>query len=185
MTNDEIPSQLAAIRAEQGNLRNVDPPEGEYFYELVKRSNARLVVEIGTSNGYSGSWFAMGLRETGGTLITVENDPGRHALAKANFETLGLAERVDSRLGDAIGEVQHLADDSVDIAFIDAEKKDYLRYFEALLPKVRKSGRILAHNVASHAADLAEFLDRIQSDPAVTTEILTIGPKGLSSSVKQ
>jgi predicted O-methyltransferase YrrM len=182
-TNDDIRKHLAAMRAAQKGNMNVDPPEGEYFYSLVKRLNAKRVLEIGTSNGYSGIWFAMGLRETGGKLITLEIDKGRYDLAQANFKITELAPYIDSRLTDAKVEAARVPG-PLDIVFIDAWKPDYLAYYEAVLPKVRKGGVILAHNVVSHPGQMQNFLARIKSDPAVRTEIRTIGPQGLSISTK-
>jgi predicted O-methyltransferase YrrM len=179
MTNEEVRKHLAAMRVAQRGHMNVDPPEGEFFYNLVKRMNARRVLEIGTSNGYSALWFAMGLRETGGRLVTIELDKGRFDLAQANFTVTGLAPVIEARLVDAkleAGRVQG----PFDIVLIDAWKPDYVSYYEAVLPNVRKGGVILAHNVVNTRA----FLDRVQSDPAVRTEILTLGTPSLSASTK-
>lgn len=183
MTNDEIRQNLAAMRAGQKAMMNVDPAEGEYFYSTAKRMNARRVLELGTSNGYSAIWFAMALRETHGKLITIEIDKGRYEYAQANFKTTGLDAVIDSRLADARIEASR-TQGPFDIVFIDAWKPDYPLYYDIVFPKVRKGGLILAHNVVSHAAQLKPFLDRIQSDPRVKTEILRLGSQGLSVSTK-
>lgn len=184
MTSEEIRKHLAAMRASQKGMMNVDPGEGEYFYKLVKQLNAQRVLEIGTSNGYSGIWFAMGLKETGGKLITIEIDKGRYDLAQANFEVTGLAPVIDSKLADAKAEAARVQG-PFDIVFIDAWKPDYLAYYEAVLPKVRRGGAILAHNTASHPGEMRDFLERVKTDPAVTTKFLAIGPQGLSMSIKR
>jgi predicted O-methyltransferase YrrM len=184
ISNEDVRKHLAAMRASQRGNMNVDPREGEYFYSLVKKLNAQRVLEIGTSNGYSGLWFAMGLRETGGKLITLEIDQGRYDLAQANFRVTGLAPVIESRLADAKQETRRVPG-PFDIVFIDAWKPDYLAYYEAVLPKVRTGGVILAHNVRDGAPEMRTFLDRIHSDAAVKTEILALGPSGLSVSTKQ
>src|SRR5579884_1448198 len=181
MSDDEIRKYLETMRARETGLWNVDPPDGEYLHALVKELNATRVLEIGTSNGYSGIWLAMALRETGGRLITLEADRGRWKLAQQHFLETGLAPLIDLRLVDANKELERI-EGPLDIAFLDAQKSDYLRHYEAVRPKVRKGGVILAHNVISHAAELADFLRLVQSDPALETQIVTPGPQGFSVS---
>jgi predicted O-methyltransferase YrrM len=184
MTDDEVRRHLAAMRVAQRGHMNVNPAEGEYFYNLVRKMNARRVLEIGTSNGYSAIWFALGLRQTGGRLMTIEIDGGRYHLAEANFRVTGLASLIDARLADAKSEAERLQG-PFDVVFLDASKPDYLAYYECVLPRVRKGGIILAHNVVSSARELGPFLDRIHSDRAVKTHIIRICPEGLSVSTKQ
>jgi len=181
MSDAEIREYLADMRRRETGLWNVDPPDGEYLHALVKELNATRVLEIGTSNGYSGIWLAMALRETGGRLTTLEADRGRWELAQGHFRDTGLAALIDSRLTDANSELLRI-EGPLDIAFLDAQKEDYSRQYDALLPKVRRGGVIIAHNVISHADQVRDFLARVQSDPAVETEVVTPGPQGFSVS---
>jgi len=183
MTNEQIRENLAAMRAGQKGMMNIEQKEGEYLYDLTKRLNARRVLELGTSNGYAAIWFAMALRETGGKLITVEIDRGRYEYAQANFRITGLHPIIDSRLADARIEATRVQG-PLDVVLIDAWKPDYLHYYEIVFPKVRKGGVILAHNVVSHAGQMKDFLDRIQTDSKVKTEILRLGSQGLSVTTK-
>ena len=169
-------------RTERG-MMNVAPAEGEYLAGLVKELNARQVLEIGTSNGYSGIWLAMALRKTGGKLITLEVDTERHALAQNNFQATGLADVIDSRLADALIEIQTLQG-PFDLVFIDAWKPDYIRYLKAVLPKVRSGGVIAAHNVDSHPQIMQDFLSAVKTHPGLRTEFVHKGPSGLSISYK-
>ena len=91
---------------------------------------------------------------------------------------------IDSRLTDAV-EATKTIGGPFDLAFIDAWKPDYLKYYENLIGKVRKGGVIAAHNVYSHPQEMQDFLAKIQSDPAVRTEFVKAGPSGLSISVVQ
>lgn len=181
LSNEAIREYLAQLRARETGMWNIDPADGEYLYALVKELNAKRVLEIGTSNGYSAIWIALALRATGGRLITLEADRGRYELAQAHFEETGLAPLIDSRLGDALAEIDHI-EPPLDIAFLDAAKSEYVRYYDAVLPKVRSGGVILAHNVVSHAGELRDFLEKVQSDPAVETEMIAPGPQGFSVS---
>jgi predicted O-methyltransferase YrrM len=172
-----LPSLLATAR-----YANIEPSEGAYLRDMVTKLKVQRALEIGTSTGYSGIWIAMGLRETGGRLITVEIDPARHAKAREHFHFVGLADRIDARLGDALKEVPSVGG-PLDLVFLDALKSDYLKYYEMVLPKMRRGGAIVAHNVKSHPKDMADFLERIQSDPKVSTEIVTPGRQGFSVSI--
>lgn len=177
----------AVLESMQKNARrdmSVDPVDGRFFYRLTLELKARRVLEIGTSTGYSGGWFAMALKKTGGRLITLEIDPGRHAEALKNFAAMGVSDVVEARLANALTEVARL-DGPFDIVLIDAWKPDYLRYYELALPKVRRGGVILAHNTRNAAFTLQPFLERIRTDPAVRTEFLAESVQGLSISWKK
>lgn len=175
---------LESMRKDARRYMSVDPEDGQFFYRLTLQLKAKRVLEIGTSAGYSGGWFAMALKKTGGRLITIEIDPDRHAAALKNFAAMGVLDVVDARLANALVEVARI-DGPFDIVFIDAWKPDYLRYYELVLPKVRPGGAILAHNTRNAAFTLRPFLERIQNDPAVKTEFLPESPQGLSISWKK
>ena len=114
--------------------------------------NAKNVVEIGTSTGYSGIWFGMALQKTGGRLTTYEIDAQRAATARANFKKAGMADIITLVEGDAHEEVKKLKD-KIDILFLDADKEGYVDYLNKLLPLVRPGGLVIAHNINPRMAD--------------------------------
>ncbi len=175
---------LESMRKDARRNMSVDPADAQFFYRLTLELKARRVLEIGTSTGYSGGWFAMALKKTGGRLITIEIDPGRHAEALKNFAAMGVSDVVEARLANALTEVARI-EGPFDIVLIDAWKPDYLRYYELALPKVRRGGVILAHNTRNAAFELRPFLERIRTDPAVRTEFLAESVQGLSISWKK
>ena len=181
MTDQQVETYIPRLLAPGKRFANIEPAEGAYLRDLVKKVQARRALEIGTSTGYSGIWIAMGLRQTGGKLITLEIDRERHATAVENFRMVGLADLIDARLGDAVQETPKV-EGPLDFVFLDALKSDYLLYYEIVVPKVRKGGVITAHNVVSHPREMADFLVRIKSDPRVKTEIVTPGWQGISVS---
>jgi len=178
-SDQEIEAWLPALLAPGKKFANVEPQEGAYLRDLVRKVGAKRALEVGTSTGYSGIWIAMGLRQTGGRLTTIEIDPGRHRTAGENFREAGVAGLIDSRLGDALAVIPTV-EGPLDFVFIDALKSDYLKYYELALPKVRKGGVIVAHNTASHPREMRDFLDRIRTDPRVKTELITPGWQGFS-----
>ncbi len=175
---------LQSMRPNARRAMSVDPVDGEYFEKVTLQLKAKRVLEIGTSTGYSGGWFALALKQTGGRLTTLELDEGRHNEAKANFKAMGVSDIVDARLCDALEELKKI-EGPIDIVFIDAWKPDYTKYFDLVIDKVRPGGVILAHNVINNARSMNDFLQKIKTDPRVRTEFLEESHQGLSISWKK
>jgi len=133
------------IQRGEGYL-NVPPKDGRMLRVLTAASGAKNVVEIGTSTGYSGLWFSLALQATGGRLTTFEMDRGRIAAAQEHFRKAGVDGLITIVEGDAHANVKRLKG-PIDLLFIDADKEGYIDYVNKLLPLVRPSGLILAHNV--------------------------------------
>ncbi len=85
----EVRAYQQSMLHHQRRAMSVDPVDGEFFHKITLDLKAKRVLEIGTSTGYSGSWFALALQKTGGKLVTLELDPGRHAEAQKNFAAMG------------------------------------------------------------------------------------------------
>lgn len=167
----------------RGEYQNVSFEDGRLLRLFIEMSNAKNVVEIGTSNGYSGLWFCMGLRNTGGKLTTFDIDPDRIKLAKENFKRAGVDELVTIIEGDAHEEVKVLKD-PIDIVFLDADKSGYPDYLNKLLPLVRPGGLILAHNVRFPTPS-PEFLKAITTNPDLETIFLLMQGAGISVTLKK
>ncbi|OGD19715.1 MAG: methyltransferase [Candidatus Aminicenantes bacterium RBG_13_64_14] len=128
---------------------NVPEADGQILYDLIIQNGYTRALEIGTSTGHSGVWIAWALSKTGGRLVTIEIDAGRHREAAANFREAGLAAFIDARLADA-HEVVPALKGPFDFVFIDADKDWYVNYARAVIPKLEAGGCLAAHNV--HAA---------------------------------
>ncbi len=176
-------ARLAWMREHQRGMWNVAPSEGGFLRDQVIKSNARHALEIGTSNGYSGIWIALGLRRTQGHLVTLEIDPGRAAVARENFRTAGVETLVTLTRGDALEEIPKLQG-PFELVFIDAWKQDYVKYLELVLPLVPPGGVIVAHNVADMRDQLADFIQAVKTHPLLKTTFENPGPGGFSVSVK-
>jgi caffeoyl-CoA O-methyltransferase len=150
---------------------------------LTETTGAKRVVEIGTSTGESGLWFAMALRKTGGKLITHEINPGRAKIAAENFKRAGVEHLISIVLGDAHETVKDL-EGPIDILFLDADKDNYLDYLDKLVPKIRPGGLIIAHNVVSPAPD-PKYLEAITKNPAFETSFLLMDAAGISVTMKK
>lgn len=170
-------------RQRQG-MMNVPPDDGRLLRILAETSGAKQVVEIGTSNGYSGTWTCLGLLGTGGKLVTHEIDAGRAAKARENFKNAGVDGVVTLVEGDAHKEIAKLQA-PIDFVFLDADKEGYVDYLKQLLPKIRPGGLLLGHNVNSHARDLADYLKAVTTDPDLETLFANMQGSGLSLTLKK
>lgn len=103
------------------------------------------VVEIGTFTGYSALCMAEALPE-GGRIITLESNPEHARIAREHIDGSPYADRIEVREGRAMDLLAHIRA-PLDLVFIDADKANYLRYYEAVLPLLRSGGAIVADNV--------------------------------------
>ncbi len=164
-----------------GNM-NVPIEDGRLLRLLAESLGARQVVEIGTSNGYSGLWLCLALKSTGGKLATFEIDARRAAMARENFKKAGVDDIVTLIEGDAHEKVAGIAG-PIDIVFLDADKEGYADYLTKLLPKVRPGGLVVAHNITPRMADVT-FVNAITTSPDLETVFYTQGG-GVSVTLKK
>lgn len=156
--------------------------DGRMLRLLTEAVGAKSVVEIGTSTGYSGLWFCLALQKTGGRLTTFEIDADRAAAARDHFKKAGVERMVTVIEGDAHENVGRLKE-TIDIAFIDADKEGYVDYLNKVLPLVRPGGLVLAHNV-SMAAAADGYVKQVTSSPDLETVFYMDGA-GLGVTLKK
>jgi len=162
---------------------NVSPTDGRLLRQLTEAVGAKCVVEIGTSTGYSGLWFAMALRATGGKLITHEIDSRRASMAREHFKQAGVDDLITIIEGDAHETVkQHKG--PIDILFLDADKEGYIDYLDKLLPLVRPGGLIVAHNMNPRQAD-PDYVKAITTNPDLETLLLLEEGGGVGVTLKK
>jgi predicted O-methyltransferase YrrM len=183
-----VPPKIAAIladirRADTGQLA-VSEEDGRFLRLLVASSGTQRALEIGAASGYSAIWIGLGLRATGGKLVTVEYDPKRAKEAAGNIRRAGLDDVVRVVAGDAFKEVPKL-DGSVDFVFLDAWKPDYKKFFELVYPRLAPGGLFLAHNVVNKRAEMTDFLTTIERHPQLWTTIVSPSAEGVSVSWKR
>jgi predicted O-methyltransferase YrrM len=184
-----LDAALAASAA--AGLPNIQiaPVEGQLLAMLATMVHARRILEVGTLGGYSTIWLARALAP-GGSVVTLEIDPRHAQVARANVERAGLADRVDLRLGAALGTLPQLSG-PFDFAFIDADKENNAAYFDWALTLSRPGSLIVVDNVVREGGILAgrskdkaiqgvrRLFKRVAAEPRVTaTVIQTVGTKG-------
>jgi len=176
-------SVLNRIRAADTDLLAVSEEDGRFLRFLVVSSGAKKVLEIGGANGYSAIWIGLGLRETGGRLVTIEYDPARAKDAEANIKAAGLSDVVQVVAGDAFKAIPGLAG-TFDFVFLDAWKKDYQRFFDLVFPRLDTGGLFVAHNVVNKASEMGDFLTTLRTHPGLRSAIVSPSGEGISASVK-
>lgn len=164
---DEAEKRILEVAESVERHLNVPREDGRLIRLLAESIGAKTAVEFGTSTGYSGLWFALALRKTGGKLTTYEYDPGRAETARANFERAGVAGLITVVVGDAHQTARNLQG-PIDIVFIDADKEGYRDYLDKVLPHVRPGGLILAHNIGRISQNPA-YMDAVTNNPALET----------------
>jgi len=165
-------------------MMNCTPEDGRLFRVLTESVNAKNVVEIGTSNGYSGIWFCLALKSTGGKLTTFELNDHRAALAKENFKRAGVDKLVTLVKGDAHEKVTKLTE-PIDVLFLDADKAGYIDYLKKLLPLVKPGGLILAHNTTDLGSSMQDYIKAVTTNPDLETIFLHKHDRGVGVTLKK
>jgi caffeoyl-CoA O-methyltransferase len=158
--------------------------EGRFLELLVHGLAARRVLELGTYSGYGTLSMAAGL-PPGGRIETCELDSERASVARRYVEEAGFADRVTIHEGPALDTIGKLEGD-FDFVFIDADKENYINYYEEVLPRLSEHGLIAADNTlwSGRVVDpndndestraIREFNDRVAADERISCVMLTI-----------
>lgn len=162
---------------------NVTREDGRLLRILVESAQAKRVIEIGTSTGYSGICIGLALRSTGGKLTTFEIDKERAGIAAENFKRAGLDDLIEIVIGDAHVEVPKV-EAPIDIVFLDADKEGYLAYLKSLIPKLRPGGLVIADNMRIPSPD-PRYISAITADPSLETVFLNMHAKGVGVTLKK
>ena len=175
---------LTNIRAADKGQLAVSEEDGRFLRVLVASTGAKRVLEIGAASGYSGIWMGLGLRQTGGRLVTIEYDPFRAREAVDNIRRAGLDDVVQVIAGDAFTEVPKLTG-TFDLVFLDAWKPDYKKFFDMVFPRVSPGGLFLAHNVINKKNEMRDFLSAVATHPQALTTTVSPGHEGISMTYRK
>jgi caffeoyl-CoA O-methyltransferase len=159
--------------------RAVARTTGQFLFALVAPQWDCEVLEIGASRGYSSLWLAAGVRTLGGHVTSLEHDPKKIEAWRANIAAAGVEDLIDLIEGDASETIPGI-DDAFDVVFLDAEKEDYERLFQAARGKLEPGALVVADNVISH--DLGAYSQARQADPTLSSVTLPLD-RGLELSV--
>ena len=141
----------------------VAPELGTFLTLLTRLARAQTAIEVGTFTGYSSICLARGLAD-GGKLLCCDVSSEWTSVARKYWDKAGVADRIELRIGSALDTIRALpADEQFDVAFIDADKLSYPKYWNELVPRVRSGGVIMVDNTFSHG----RVLDAGNDNPSV------------------
>lgn len=171
-------------RTRQTPQQLAGPMQGRLLAMLTRLTGARRVLEIGTFVGYSALCFAEGL-PPGGKVITVDRDPSILRFTRRYFAQVPYGRRIEVKIGEALPIVRRLKG-PFDLVYLDADKVNYGRYYDAVFPRLRRGGLIVADNLfwswavldpKRRDADtraLRAFAKKVRRDRRVEPVLLTV-----------
>lgn len=155
---DEHQTALIAETARLGDrtMLQIAPEQGPFMTMLTRMIGARHAIELGTFTGLSALCVAQGLPHDG-TIICCDTSTEWTDVGKSFWKAAGVEHKIDLRIGPALETLGALPlEPAFDLAFIDAEKSEYVDYFEELLPRMRTGGVLLADNVLAYGRVIDE-----------------------------
>lgn len=197
------PAVLRQLRQETQHLpgaaMQISPEQGQFLALMVSLMQARRIIEIGVFRGYSTLAMALALPPEG-QIIACDHDPKATAIAGEYWQKAGVNQKIDLRLAPALDSLKSLQSTPhlppFDLIFIDADKRNYLNYYELSLGLLRPGGLIIIDNVFwfGKVADpgyddprtqsLRTFNRFLATDPRVTVGVVPLGD-GMTLAVKQ
>ena len=180
----QVEALLKHIKAADKDQLAVSEEDGRFLRLLVVTRGAKRALEIGAASGYSAIWMGLGMRDTGGKLVTIEYDKARAAQAAANIKKAGLSDVVQVISGDAFAEIPKVPG-TFDFVFCDAWKRDYQKFFSMVFPRMDKGGLFLGHNVINKRDEMTDFLTTIHTSPQVLTSVVAPSGEGVSITLKR
>lgn len=143
------PDILKKLREQTANMpeqnMQILPEQGQFIAMLVKILNPQRVLEIGTYTGYSSLWMALALPDV--RITALDKNAEWTKIAQKYWQEAGVSNRIELIIGPALDTLKTFNDQSFDLVFIDADKRNYINYYEESLRVVKENGIILIDNI--------------------------------------
>ncbi|MGP5307455.1 O-methyltransferase [Vreelandella alkaliphila] len=165
----------AAIADRPRRMLNITRDTGEFLSVLTQATNAKRVLEIGTSNGYSTLWLAQAAQKISGHVTTVELAEYKFDLAATNFERSGLSDYITSLQCEAGKLLESVEDSSFDLLFLDSNRSEYVQLWPNIKRLLKGGGLLVVDNATSHADEMASFVALVSADPDFATCTVPVG----------
>ena len=178
----QILSELGDFGSRNRGYFNIPADTGKFLYNLVLISKAKSILEVGTSNGYSTIWVAQAASQNKGKVTTIEISEEKVKLAKENFKRAKLDKVITQIKGDALAEIPKLKQ-KFDFIFIDAVKKDYIKYLTLAEKNLKKGTIIAADNAIIFKEKMSHYLNYLQNNKNYSSVLVPIGT-GVEFSLK-
>jgi predicted O-methyltransferase YrrM len=182
--------------ADNESMLAITKDTGKFLSMLLTSMNASRILEVGTSTGYSTLWFALALYQTENSLpkkskksiITIEKDLSKIKRAEKNFVDAEIHDMVKIMEGDALDVLLqlsnrhditlHHSDGLFDFVFLDADKENLTKYFDLVLPLLKKGGFVVTDNILypeEYRSTMSQFVKYIGDNELVTSVTVPIG----------
>jgi caffeoyl-CoA O-methyltransferase len=169
------------------SMMQISPEQGAFMTLLTRVIGARSAVEVGTFTGYSALCIARGL-PADGRLLCCDVSEEWTSVGRKHWEQAGVADRIELKIAPAVETLRALpTEETIDLAFVDADKPSYGAYYDELLPRLRPNGVILVDNVLwggnvieedpddANRVAIRAFNDRVAADDRVDAVMLPLG----------
>lgn len=167
--------RIRSLEHKEVKLWAVPRTVGQMLKCLILARNAKTILELGCSSGYSTLWLAMGAVTTQGHVYTTEIFDEKVQLAKKHFQKAELDQYITIYQQDIIKTLQKWQHNSIDFLFMDADIANYVYYFDYLLPLLSEHAIVAIDNAISHENYLRAFYEKIVESKKFIMEILPIG----------
>ncbi|MEJ2493460.1 MAG: O-methyltransferase [Ignavibacteriaceae bacterium] len=187
LDDDVLKRARESIKENEMPEISVSANQGQFLYMMAKLCNAKQILEIGALGGYSTIWLARAL-DGNGKLTSIELELKHAEVAKENIARAGLSDKVEILVGDALKILPELVKDKMltDLIFIDAEKTQYVSYFNYAVKLAKKGTVIIADNVIREGQILEEnSSDEMVNGAKKYNEMLSKSDKVITSIVQQ
>jgi caffeoyl-CoA O-methyltransferase len=174
--------ELDALGKTRNDAWQISMEEGQLLHQIAICTSSRVIIEVGTSYGFSGLFWGAALLQTGGVLHTIDADPAKFQSSKQTFATAGLGAVIANHQGKA-ADVLATLNGPFDLAFIDADKPATRTYFDLIWPKIRVGGSVLTDNATTHRSELSEYVNFVRSLPDASSVEVAVG-NGLEWTIK-
>ena len=175
--NNKIQQQISLLEEEYNNRKdswNIPRDEALFLNMLIKIKKPKIILEIGTSYGYSTLFLAEAAHEINATVITIDINPEKTKIAKQNITNAGLLETVEFITQDANEAIKKLKENP-EFIFLDGKKTDYLTQFNILQTKIKKPCLFAADNAIDLAKNMKEYLEFVRNQKNLQSVLIPIG----------
>lgn len=168
----------AYLESRDNYLLGIGAETGKFLNILIKSHRPKLIVELGTSYGYSTLWLAEAAQSVRAKLVTLELSPDKVAAARQTIARAGLQSSVEFVTGDALRNIEAITD-RIDFALIDLWKELYIPAFDRICPKLAVGGLVAADNIILPAYLVAEagprYVAHVRSQTGIESVTVPIG----------
>lgn len=165
----------ARVKNRAEKMLNITPDTGPFLVLLIRALNAKRVLEIGTSNGYSTLWLAHAVRPLGGVVTTVEISPLKADLARRNFARAQFNSLINLEVMDALDFLGKQPDEVFDFVFLDSYRVEYPVWWRDLQRVITPGALLVCDNALTHAHEMKDFLAAVHQTPGYITSTVAVG----------